>query len=115
MPPTTSQVPTPITSMSTAEVIESALQSEFRPLHLDVEDESHMHNVAPGAQSHFKVVLVCEAFENKPLLARHRAVNALVDMSKHGIHALALHTYAPSEWKANVDTESPDCHGGTGK
>jgi BolA protein len=102
--------------MSTTDIIESQLQAEFAPLHLEVQDESHMHSVPPGAQSHFKVVLVSKQFENKPLLARHRAVNAIIDMQKHGIHALALHTFAPQEWEKQVaDTESPDCHGGTGK
>jgi BolA protein len=102
--------------MSTVDIIEAQLASEFSPLHLEVEDESHMHNVAPGAQSHFKVVLVTKSFDGKPLLARHRAVNALIDMPKLGIHALALHTYAPNEWDTLVaDTASPDCHGGTGK
>ena len=102
--------------MSTADIIEASLEAEFSPVHLDVQDESHMHNVAPGAQSHFKVVIVTSSFDNKPLIARHRAVNAIVDMTKHGIHALALHTYAPDEWRAKAaDTESPDCHGGTGK
>jgi len=102
--------------MSLADTIESVLESEFHPVHLEVENESHMHNVAPGSESHFKVVLVCSDFEGKGLLARHRAVQALVDMSKLGIHALALHTYAPSEWDAqSAIADSPDCHGGTGK
>lgn len=102
--------------MSTVDIIESQLQDEFAPLHLEVEDESHLHNVAPGSQSHFKVVLVCERFENKPLVARHRAVNAIIDMQKLSIHALALHTFAPQEWEKQVaDTQSPDCLGGTGK
>ncbi len=102
--------------MSLEETIEVALQQEFGPAHLEVVNESHMHNVAPGSESHFKVVLVCEAFEGKTLIARHRAVNSVVDMAKHGIHALALHTYAPSEWKRDDDVaESPDCLGGTGK
>jgi BolA protein len=99
--------------MSKAEIIESELQAEFAPVHLEVVDESHMHSVGAGAQSHFKVVVVSEAFEGKPLIARHRAVNAVIDMDKHKIHALAMHTYAPSEWQVNVDTESPDCHGGS--
>ena len=101
--------------MSKAELIESGLQDQFQPLHVDVVDESYMHSGGPNAESHFKVVLVCEAFEGKALLARHRAVNAVVDMNKHAIHALALHTYAPSEWELSVDTQSPDCLGGNGK
>ncbi len=102
--------------MSTAKIIEAALQTEFSPQHLEVEDESHMHSVPAGAQSHFKVVMVTKSFEGKPLLARHRAINAVIDMQEHGIHALALHTFAPDEWSAQLgNTESPDCHGGTGK
>jgi len=102
--------------MSLAETLETALEQEFQPKHLEVVNESHMHNVAPGSESHFKVVLVCEAFEGKPLIARHRSVNSVVDMAKHGIHALALHTYAPSEWKQDDEAvQSPDCLGGNGK
>lgn len=106
--------------MSKAEHIEEALEAEFHPSHLEVVNESHMHNVAPGSESHFKVVIVCEAFAQKPLIARHRAVQAVVKMEELGIHALALHTFAPSEWQASADTpsivtESPDCHGGNGK
>lgn len=101
--------------MRKVEIIESSLDNEFQPVHLDVVDESHMHSVGPDAQSHFKVVLVSEAFAGKPLVARHRAVNAVVDMSALRIHALALHTYAPSEWSPAEDLQSPDCHGGSGK
>ncbi len=102
--------------MSLAETIESALEQEFQPSHIEVINESHMHNVAPGSESHFKVVLVSESFEGKPLIKRHRSVNKVVDMNKYGIHALALHTYTPSEWHAeDVLAESPECHGGTGK
>ncbi len=101
--------------MSKAEAIESRLGSHFDPLHLDVVDESYMHSSGAGAESHFKVVLVSKAFEGKALLARHRAVNAVVDMNALGIHALALHVFAPAEWNAQQDTESPDCLGGNGK
>lgn len=102
--------------MSLADTIEEAIEQEFAPVHLEVTNESHMHNVAPGSESHFKVVLVTKAFEGKPLIARHRAVNAVVDMGKHGIHALALHTYAPDEWQQDNElAQSPDCLGGTGK
>ena len=99
-------------SISKAELIETALQEQFAPTFMEVEDESHMHSSGAGAQSHFKVVLVSPSFEDKALIARHRAVNAVIDMNKHNIHALALHTYSPSEWGSSVDTESPDCAGG---
>ncbi|MGL5236711.1 MAG: BolA/IbaG family iron-sulfur metabolism protein, partial [Plesiomonas shigelloides] len=58
------------------EQIIAKLQAAFAPLHLDVINESHRHNVPAGSESHFKVVLVSDAFCGQRLLARHRAVNA---------------------------------------
>ncbi len=101
--------------MSTQDAITQALQSEFSPLHLEVVNESHMHSVKPGSASHFKVVIVSEAFTGKTLIARHRAVQAVVKMDALQLHALALHTYAPSEWEQEPQTQSPACQGGFGK
>lgn len=36
--------------------------------HLDVINESHMHNVPPGSETHFKVVVVSENFDGLPLI-----------------------------------------------
>jgi len=100
--------------MSKEERMETALESAFAPLHLEVHNESHMHNVAPGAESHFKVVLVSESFEGKSLIARHRAINAVVSMEEYNIHALALHTFSPNEWSPESTlVQSPDCLGGS--
>ncbi len=96
--------------------IEQTLQEAFSPMHLEVEDESHMHNVPEDNQSHFKVTLVCEQFQGQPLIARHRAINAaLGEKDIMGrIHALALHTMTPEEWFAKGGTapQSPPCMGG---
>ena len=61
----------------------------------------------PGARAqvqgedgvHFEATVVCEAFAGKPLLARHRMVNATVktQLDSGTIHALALKTVTPSE------------------
>ena len=96
--------------------IEQKLIDAFAPLHVEVVDESHMHSVPEGAQSHFKVTLVSEAFNGKLLIARHRAVNSeLKDELANGIHALALHTMTPEEWfaKGGIAPESPLCLGGS--
>lgn len=95
--------------------IEQRLRSEFAPLHLAVENESHMHNVPAGSESHFRVVLVTEAFDGKPLVQRHRAVNrALAEQLQGAVHALALHTMTPEEWfdKGGSAPASPPCLGG---
>ncbi len=101
--------------MRMQERIEQTLKARFSPLHLEVLDESHMHNVPEDAQSHFKVTLVSEQFADKPLIQRHRAVNqALGGEIMDAIHALALHTMTPEEWfaKGGQSPDSPPCLGG---
>jgi len=44
------------------------LTNQFSPLHLDILNESYMHNVPKGSETHFKVVVVSSQFENTPLL-----------------------------------------------
>lgn len=95
--------------------IEEKLRAAFAPLHLEVDNESQMHNVPPGSESHFRVVLVSAHFEGRPLVQRHRAVNAVLEAELTGqIHALALHTMTPEEWfaKGGAAPESPPCLGG---
>jgi BolA protein len=96
--------------------IEAILQQDFTPLFIEVLDESHMHSVPEGAESHFKVTLVSEQFATQSLIARHRLVNkALSALLAQGIHALALHTLTPDEWfaKGGAVPQSPPCLGGS--
>ena len=102
--------------MSVQQRIESRLAELFHPLHGEVVNESHMHSVPPGSESHFKVTLVSSAFEGRRLLERHRAVNAALADELHGsVHALALHTMTPEEWfaRGGAVPESPPCLGGS--
>jgi len=102
--------------MTVASVIEQKLMSAFEPSHLEVINESNNHNVPPGSESHFKVVIVAKAFEEERLIKRHRLVNAVLSEElAEKIHALALHTYTESQWQAmNADKvpSSPNCAGG---
>ncbi len=98
------------------ENIEKKLQSGLHPMHLEVIDESHMHSVPEGAQSHFKVTIVSESFNGKMLVGRHREVNKLLaEEFSSGLHALALHTMTPQEWfdKGGIVSDSPQCLGGS--
>ena len=65
--------------MSRKQTIEQRLASELSPLHLEVTDESHMHNVPAGAESHFKVLVVSEQFDGERLVGRHRRINTLLN------------------------------------
>ncbi len=100
--------------MSLQSVIEQKLTNQINPSHLQVINESGNHNVPPGSESHFKVVIVSDAFDGKPLLARHRLINkVLADELQNKIHALALHTYTEGEWQETQQAPvSPLCHGG---
>ncbi|GLG99410.1 Uncharacterized protein GBIM_05875 [Gryllus bimaculatus] len=75
--------------------IYSKLKETFKPIHLDVLNESHMHNVPPNSETHFKVIVVSDDFDKVPLIK----------------------TKSPSEWESSNQevTESPPCRGGFGK
>ena len=100
--------------MSVEDDIIEKLQKALNPTHLDVTNESHMHNVPPGSESHFKVVIVSSEFDGKMLVARHRLINkALAEELDGPIHALALHTMTPDEWsEKGAAPASPPCMGG---
>ena len=104
--------------MSTKATIEQKIHQGLPATHLDVTNESHMHNVPDGSESHFRVVVVSEAFNDLALLGRHRKINALLKEELAGnIHALALHTFTPEEWLARGESAdaSPECRGGSKK
>lgn len=73
-----------------------------------------MHNVPANAETHFKVVVVSSAFDGCRKVARHQRVYGLVgDLLAGELHAIALHTYTPTEWAATDEApDSPHCRGG---
>jgi BolA protein len=87
----------------TAEKIEQRLRERLAPVHLEIEDESAAHAGHPGAASgggHYRVTVVSPRFEGLAPLAQHRLVNdALGDLLRDEIHALALTTLPPSAWR----------------
>jgi BolA protein len=96
--------------------IEETLRKTFDPMHIEVVDESHMHSVPAGAESHFRILVVSESFTDQTLVARHRLLNRTLSAElAGGLHALALHTWTPEEWfaKGGRVPESPPCQGGS--
>ena len=83
--------------------LEQILRERFRPLHLELRDDSAKHVGHPGATGsggHYHVLIVSAEFEGRSLLERHRLVNdALRELFGREIHALGLETRAPSDWK----------------
>ncbi len=105
--------------MSTKPLQDAPLQHEIQhklvclnPTHLEVINESHGHSVAPGSETHFKVVVVSSSFAGQSLVDRHRLMYSLLaDALNGGVHALALHTFTPEEWEKKQQADkSPICH-----
>ncbi len=102
--------------MSMRHSIESKIMAELSPEHLEVIDESHMHSVPPGAESHFKLIIVSEKFGDESLIRRHQRVNGILAAELNGgLHALSLQTLTAEEWqkKGGETAASPPCLGGS--
>ncbi len=97
--------------MPIAKLIEEKINAELSPQYLELENESHKHRSGTGA-SHFRLVIVAQAFEGLRLIGRHRKINTLLaDELATEVHALALHTFTPKEWSERGEkaTRSPAC------
>lgn len=93
------------------------LSDGFQPIHLDVLNESHSHNVPENSETHFKVLMVADLFEGLSRVARQRKVYDLLSEELEGpVHALSLRLLSPKEWEATGQAPAPDsplCHGGS--
>jgi BolA protein len=71
-----------------------------------VRDESHLHaghaGAREGGESRFRLLVVSSSFDGLSRVARQRAVNGLLkDALKERIHALAMRTLTPAEFRAD--------------
>ena len=100
--------------MTIESTLKTRLEQAFAPTTLQVINESDRHNVPPGSESHFKVVIVSDGFEGARKVQRHQRIYAEVnDLLAGPIHALALHTYTTTEWQERGGPpQSPNCLGG---
>ena len=85
------------------ERIESLIRGALPVAHLELEDESHLHAGHAGARDgagHYRALIVSEAFAGLNRVARQRLVFQAVDeMMGPDIHALAMRTLTPEEWR----------------
>jgi BolA protein len=86
--------------VSTVKKMEERLQA-LAPENIEILDESGKHAGHPGAQSgggHYELLIVSPRFAGCPSLVRHRLVyEALGDLMRKDIHALAIRALAPNE------------------
>lgn len=75
--------------------------STLAPTAMELQDESALHAGHAGARAgggHYRLRIVSAAFSGKNTVARHRLVyEALGDMMKQQIHALAIVARTPEE------------------
>lgn len=93
------------------------ITESFSPASLEIINDSHMHSHHKAMQgtiskeTHFRLIIVSDAFKAKPQPARHRMVYALLKeelAAEGGIHALQLKTQTPQEREKQVEREKAE-------
>lgn len=83
------------------DILEKNIDNEI----IEVVNESHLHAGHAGSpgtgQSHFRILIVSDLFENQSRVVRHRLVNQCVEpLFDKGLHALSLNLFTPHEHKS---------------
>ncbi|XP_026333791.1 bolA-like protein 2 [Hyposmocoma kahamanoa] len=73
--------------------LKEKLTKELDAVHVEVTDESD------GCGAKFSAVVVSDKFQGKPLLARHRLVNSVLQEELKTIHAFTQKTLTVEQWK----------------
>lgn len=101
--------------MNRASRIFETLSKALTPVHIEIDNESDMHSGPPNRETHFKVLVVSQAFEGQSRIDRQRRINDLLKSElESGLHALTQKTLTPTEWekqKEALNFESPTCAG----
>ena len=101
--------------MSIAATIETKLTAELSPERLRIDNDSSRH-AGLASESHFRLIVVAEAFDGCSLVARQRLVYAcLADELAGPVHALQMKCLTPAEYQAadgDVTLQAPPCGGG---
>ena len=90
--------------------IKNILIDNFDPSLLSVTNESFMHNVPDGSESHFKVVIVTDNFKDLNELQRHKAIYKALQDPMKSIHALSIYAFSEKQYQKNPQViVSPNC------
>ena len=65
---------------------------------LKIVNESFMHNAPINSETHFKIVIVSNDFDNLSLLDRHKLVYKNLGTLVNKIHAISIHSFNFSIW-----------------
>lgn len=103
--------------MTIEKAIQNKVTTAFAPIHhIELTNESNMHNVPEGAETHFRLLLVSEIFEGMSRIERQRKVMEVLAEELAGeVHALTQRVFTVKEWdekKESLEFQSPKCRGG---
>lgn len=91
-------------TMGIEDKIKEKLLAAFKPLSLEIQNDSHkhahhvaMHGVEKTGETHFTVKIISEAFSGRSRVERHRMVHEVLAEELAGpVHALAVKADAPA-------------------
>ena len=88
----------------------NTLSRSLNLLSLKIINESLMHNVPEGSESHFKIVVITNDFNNLSIIKRHKLIYKTLDHLMSKIHALSIHAFNEEEFKLKpIILDSPEC------
>jgi BolA protein len=92
-----------------ADEIRTRLRGALAAEVVEVEDESRHHaghaGARAGGESHFRALVVSPRFEGVARVERQRMVYAaLGELMSGPIHALAMRTLTPEEWRREAES-----------
>ena len=92
--------------MTTQDKIISILKTQLTAQHVEVTDQSSLHDGHLEAQKsgggHYAIIVVSTRFADKNLLERHRMVYQVLQKELQGdIHALSIKALSPEEYSLN--------------
>jgi BolA protein len=89
--------------------IEKMLTDTYKPVQLDIVNESDLHSGPKGRESHFKVLLVSDFFIDMKRVDRQKHIFQTLNLIMTKIHALSLRVLTLAEAEKSSDFQSPDC------
>ena len=90
--------------------ITEIINDKLSPSVLNIINESFMHNVPTGSESHFKLIVVSDEFKDLTNVKRHQLIYRTLNEIMDEIHALSIHAFDEKEYNANpVVIDSPNC------
>ena len=86
------------------------INDKLSPSVLNLINESFMHNVPPGSESHFKLIVVSDVFKDLTKVKRHQLIYRTLNKIMDEIHALSIYAFDENEYNANpIVIDSPNC------